>query len=144
MSPWLASMPDEILDAKNCNFYNVQFKHTVGHPEITSNDMIDLLIKARASSGETLSTANSLLSEIEASMIDLFGADGETRKVSVYNTIGQTVGRVANRVFVGKELCSNEELVMSGDEFAQAVCVSGVILHFSPKFMRPYVHWISD
>ncbi|KAJ7442451.1 cytochrome P450 [Mycena latifolia] len=142
MAPWLASMPDEVLNAKNCTFYNVQFKHTVGHPEITSNDMIDLLIKRELT--RTTGTLNpELLEEIEASMVDLFGADGETRKVSVYNTIGRTVGRVANRVFVGKELCSNEEFVMSGNEFAQAVCVSGVILHFFPKFMWPAIAWFT-
>jgi hypothetical protein len=66
MGNWLASCPDAILNAKDCTFETgslhriskllphhlftnlAQFTYTVGHPEITSNDMIDLLIKVSA------------------------------------------------------------------------------------------------
>ncbi|KAJ7753620.1 cytochrome P450 [Mycena maculata] len=142
MAPWLAQMPTEVLHAKNCTFYNCQFKHTVGHPEITSNDMIDLLIKRELT--RTTGTMNvELLEEIELSMSSLYGSDGQWKKVGVYDTAGKIVGRVANRVFVGKELCSNMEYVQSGSQFANAVGVSAIILHFFPKFMRPAVGWFA-
>ena len=35
---------------------------------------------------------------------------------------------------------SNDEYLDSANDFAMAVGVSGIILHFFPKFMRPYVH----
>lgn len=116
-------MPEHILNAKNCSFYNgmcllnfekllrnifsspVQFKYTCqGYPEITSNDMIDLLIKRELT--RTVGTLNdAVLEEVDASMANLFGADGEPRNVSVYMAMGRTVGRAVNRIFVGKELC---------------------------------------
>lgn len=82
----------------------MQFKYTVGHPEILSNDMIDLLIKRELT--RTTGTMNvELVEEIDDSLARLFGKDGQWRKVGVFDTLTRTVGRVSSRVFVGKELC---------------------------------------
>ncbi|KAJ7500864.1 cytochrome P450 [Mycena galericulata] len=141
MTPWLASMPDDILNSRNCTFYQIQFKHTVGHPEITSNDMLDTLINRELA--RTTGALNADISEeIEDAMVDLFGSDGETRKVSLFKTVSKIVGRANNRVFVGKELSSTDKFVASAADFAEAVYVSSVILHFFPKFMRPAIAWV--
>ncbi|KAJ6528397.1 cytochrome P450 [Mycena sp. CBHHK59/15] len=140
MGTWLAHMPEEVLNAKNCTFYNVQFKYTVGHPEITSDDMIDLLIRRELT--RTAGTLNlELLEDIEDSYTKYFGSDGEWRSLRIYHHMGKIVGRVANRSFVGKELCANEQYIDSANDFAMAVGVSGIILHFFPKFMRPAIAW---
>ncbi|KAJ7457037.1 hypothetical protein FB451DRAFT_1047728 [Mycena latifolia] len=139
MGAWLATRPDELLNAKDCTFETAQFTYTVGHPEITSNDMIDLLIKRELT--RTIGTLNNeLLEEIDGSMEGIFGMDGEWREVGVFDGLTRTVGRVANRVFVGKELCSNMDFVMAGTHFARDISVSSYILHLFPKFMKPYVH----
>ncbi|CAK5271120.1 unnamed protein product [Mycena citricolor] len=138
MGGWLASRPDAILNAKDCTFETAQFKYTVGHPEITSNDMIDLLIKGPLT--KTIGALNpELVEEIEGSMETLFGVDGEWRELGVFDSLTRTVGRVANRVFVGKELCKNMEFVMAGTDFARDISVSSYILHMFPKFLKPLV-----
>ncbi|KAJ6585924.1 cytochrome P450 [Mycena capillaripes] len=132
MGLWIAAMPDDVLNAKDCTYDNVQFKYTVGHPEILANDMIDLLIKRELT--RTTGTMNvEITEEIEDSLESLFGADGQWRKVGVFDTLTRTVGRVSSRVFVGEELCRNMEYVMSASDFARAVSVSGYILHLFPK-----------
>ncbi|KAF8202595.1 cytochrome P450 [Mycena galopus ATCC 62051] len=142
MGNWLASRPDAILNAKDCTFETAQFTYTVGHPEITSNDMIDLLIKRELT--RTIGTLNKeLLEEIEGSMEGIFGTDGEWREVGVFDSLTRTVGRVANRVFVGKELCSNMDFVMAGTHFARDISVSSYILHLFPKFMKRGVAWFA-
>ncbi|KAJ7648218.1 cytochrome P450 [Mycena polygramma] len=142
MGPWIAAIPDEVLNAKDCTYDNVQFKYTVGHPEILANDMIDLLIKRELT--RTTGTMNAeLIEEIDDSLESLFGGDGQWRNVGVFDTLTRTVGRVSSRVFVGKELCSNMEYVMSASDFARAVSVSGYILHMFPKFMRPAISWFA-
>ncbi|KAJ7880796.1 cytochrome P450 [Mycena olivaceomarginata] len=142
LGPWIAQVPDEILNAKDCTYDNVQFKYTVGHPEILSNDMIDLLIKRELT--RTTGTMNvELVEEIDDSLARLFGNDGQWRKVGVFDTLTRTVGRVSSRVFVGKELCNNMEYVVSASDFARAVSVSGYILHMFPKFMRPAISWLA-
>ncbi|KAJ7755767.1 cytochrome P450 [Mycena olivaceomarginata] len=142
MGNWLASCSDAILNAKDCTFETAQFTYTVGHPEITSNDMIDLLIKRELT--RTIGTLNNeLLEEIEGSMDGIFGTDGEWREVGVFDSLTRTVGRVANCVFVGKELCSNMDFVMAGTHFARDISVSSYILHLFPKFMKPAVAWFA-
>lgn len=81
-----------------------QFTYTVGHPEITQNDMIDLLIK-RELTRTIGSLNNEITEEIDSSMEMLFGLDNQWKEVGVFDSLTRTVGRAANRVFVGKELC---------------------------------------
>ncbi|KAJ7185024.1 cytochrome P450 [Mycena filopes] len=141
MGHWLAHMPEEVLNAKNCTFYNVQFKHTVGHPEILNDDIIDLVIRRELT--RTAGTMNpELLEDIDDSYSRFYGADGEWRSRRIYHHMGRIVARVANRAFVGKELCAVDEYLDSANDFAMAVGVSGIILHFFPKFMRPAVAWL--
>ncbi|KAF7297355.1 hypothetical protein MIND_00969000 [Mycena indigotica] len=142
MGSWLASHPDEILNAKDCTFDTAQFTYTVGHESITSNDMIDLLIKRELT--RTIGTLNDLLvEEIVSSIETLYGLDGEWREVPVFDSLTRTVGRVANRIFVGKELCGNMDFVMAGTRFARDISVSSYILHLFPKFMKPAVAWFA-
>lgn len=66
--------------------------------------MIDILIKRELT--RTIGTLNGeILEEVEASMEGLFGVDNEWKQVGVFDSLTRTVGRAANRVFVGKELC---------------------------------------
>ncbi|KAJ7053953.1 cytochrome P450, partial [Mycena amicta] len=140
MGHWLSQMPDEVLNAKNCTFYNVQFKHTVAHPEIYNNDILDLIIRRELT--RTAGTMNrELLEDVEDSLAQLFGTDGEWRTRIVHDQMSRVVARVTNRTFVGKELCAVDEYLDSANDFATAVGVSGVLLHFFPKFMRPAVAW---
>ncbi|KAF7321139.1 hypothetical protein HMN09_00202000 [Mycena chlorophos] len=142
MGSWLASRPDDLLNAKDCTFDTAQFTYTVGHESITSNDMIDLLIKRELT--RTTGTLNEqLCEEIVGSLEGLYGVDGEWRNVPVFDTLTRTVGRVANRIFVGKELCSNMDFVMAGTHFARDISVSSYILHLFPKFLKPAVSWFA-
>ncbi|KIJ43181.1 hypothetical protein M422DRAFT_253378, partial [Sphaerobolus stellatus SS14] len=142
MSNWLAAQPDAILNAKDCTFETAQFTYTVGHPEITSNDMIDLLIKRELT--RTIGTLNNeILEEVEGTMEELYGIDNQWREVGVFDTLTRTVGRASNRVFVGKELCSNMDFVMSGVRFARDISVSSYVLHMFPKAMKRAVAWFA-
>ncbi|KAE9389808.1 cytochrome P450 [Gymnopus androsaceus JB14] len=128
MNNWLASRPDAMLNAKDS-----QFAYTVGHPEITSNDMIDILIKRELT--RTIGTLNTeIFEEVEASMEGLFG-DGEWKQVGVFDSLTRTVGRAANRVFVGKELCSNMDFVMAGVSFARDILGQQL---YPPPFPQVY------
>lgn len=131
---------------------SAQFTYTVAHPEITHNDMLDLLIK-RELTRTIGSLNNEILEEIDASMEGLFGIDNQWKEVGVFDSLTRTVGRAANRVFVGKELCkfylyltspyrsthigSNMDFVMAGVRFARDISVSSYILHLFPKFLKP-------
>lgn len=66
--------------------------------------MVDLLIKRDLT--RTTGTMNeALLDEVEIATASLYGTDGVWKPVGVYASSLLLVGRVANRLFVGKELC---------------------------------------
>ncbi|KAF8214830.1 hypothetical protein K438DRAFT_1563182 [Mycena galopus ATCC 62051] len=135
MAHWLAHMPDEVLNAKNCTFYNVQFKHTVAHPEIYNNDILDLIIRRELTrSAGTLN--DDLLEDVDAALAHLGGTDGEWRTPIIHHNISRVVARVTNRTFL-VYLGAIDEYLDSANDFASAVGVSGILLHFFPKFMRP-------
>ncbi|KAJ6563814.1 hypothetical protein B0H19DRAFT_914806, partial [Mycena capillaripes] len=75
-----------------------QFKYTVGHSEILSNDMVDLLIKRELA--RTTGTMNEgLLEEADLATASLYGTDGEWKHVGVYASSLLLVGRVVNHLF---------------------------------------------
>ena len=81
-----------------------QFEYTVGHPEITNNDMVETLIKRELT--RTIGTLNrEILEEVEASVEDIFGVNNELKKYKIFESLTKIIGRAVNRVFVGKELC---------------------------------------
>ncbi|KAJ7060186.1 cytochrome P450 [Mycena amicta] len=138
MASWLAAQPEHIVSAKDRTFNAAQFKYTVGHPEILKNDMVELIIKRELT--KTVGTLNEdIIDEILSSMDSLYGTDGEWRECYIFDSLTRTVGRVVNRVFVGKELCQNMEYVMAGTRFAKAVNLSSYVLHLFPEFCKPAV-----
>ena len=105
MINWLAHQPGHIMNAKDCTFENMQFKYTVHHPEITHNDMLDLLIKRDLT--RTIGSLNEeIVDELHAGFDSLFGNDTEEwKEVCVWDSMIKTVARSANRIFVGPDLC---------------------------------------
>jgi hypothetical protein len=107
MIPWLSKQPSAQLNAKDCTFENMQFAYTVQHPEITHNDLLDLMIKRDLT--KSVGHLNDVVvEELQGAMQELFetniDAEGWTR-ISVWDAMIKTVARSANRVFVGPELC---------------------------------------
>ncbi|KAL0062050.1 hypothetical protein AAF712_011128 [Marasmius tenuissimus] len=142
--PWLSQQPAHTMNAKDCTFENMQFAYTVQHPEITHNDLLDLMIK-RDLTKSVGNLNDEIVQEIQECMEELFGGDvegggeAEWREVGVWDSMIKLVARSANRVFVGPELCKNDEYLMSCVRWTRDIQVSGAIMHMIPKFLKPYV-----
>ncbi|KAF9075520.1 cytochrome P450 [Rhodocollybia butyracea] len=142
MTSWIANIPENILSAKECTFDNVQFKYTVGHPEILHSDLIGVLIRRELT--RSIGQFNDeIFEEIDFSMQSIFGTDGQWRKVGIYDSFIQTVGSSANRIFVGKELGSNMDFIMASVKFAKDVSISSYIIHMFPKALKPLASWFA-
>lgn len=85
------------------NAHVVQFKYTVGHPEILHSDLIGTLIK-RELTRSIGQFQDEIFEVVENSFDNLFGIDGQWREVGVFDSFRQTVGSSINRIIVGKEL----------------------------------------
>jgi hypothetical protein len=95
------------INAEDCTFENMQFAYTVQHPEITHNDLLDLMIKRELT--KSVGHLNDVVVEEPRSATqELFetnvDGDGWT-KISVWDAMIKTVARSTNCVFVGPELC---------------------------------------
>jgi len=141
MINWLAHQPSDLMNAKDCTFENMQFAYTVHHPEITHNDMLDQLIKKDLT--RTIGSVNAeIVEELELTFHELFGSDTEQwKEVCVWDCMIKTVARTANRVFVGPELCRNDEYLTSCVNWTRDIQISGAILHMIPKFLKSALAW---
>ena len=115
------------MNAKDCTFENMQFAYTVQHPEITHNDLLDLMIK-RDLTKSVGNLNNEIVQEIQECMEELFGGDvegdgeAEWREVGVWDSMIKLVARSANKVFVGPELCESVIPILNARVFDRDFC----------------------
>ncbi|KAF4628186.1 hypothetical protein G7Y89_g9967 [Cudoniella acicularis] len=60
-------------------------------------------------------------------------------KVEIYEILLQFVARISARIFVGPQLCRNEEWLETSIKYAEQATVTVMILRAFPKFMHPIV-----
>ncbi|KAI0157831.1 cytochrome P450 [Xylariaceae sp. FL1272] len=65
----------------------------------------------------------------------------EWREVQVSTSVLNLVTRLSARVFVGPELCRNDEWLRLTHEYTLTLVIAGARLRSYPKFIRPVVHW---
>ncbi|KAF4635674.1 hypothetical protein G7Y89_g2420 [Cudoniella acicularis] len=140
-SPGWTRNPKISSNAKECTFENMMFKHTVEHPEITHNDMLDKIISKDLT--KTIGSLNKeLMEEIALSFESIWGTDTENwKEVVVWDTMIKTIARTANRIFVGPELCKNDDYLESCVKWTRAIQISGAILHTIPNFLKSSLAW---
>lgn len=51
------------------------------------------------------------------------------------------IARLSSRVFIGEELCRNEEWIKASSEYTTAAFTYGDVLRAWPRSLRPLVHW---
>ncbi|KAL0068018.1 hypothetical protein AAF712_004921 [Marasmius tenuissimus] len=120
---WLAHEPEHILNARDCTFEDMQFAYTTAHPEIMNNDMLDLMIKRELT--RHVGTLNDKICE--------------WREVGVWDSSIRLVVKAANSVFVGSDLCRNEEYTEACVSWVWDVAASSAMMHMFPKFLKRHV-----
>ncbi|KAF9269898.1 cytochrome P450 [Marasmius fiardii PR-910] len=142
---WLAHEPEHVMNARDCTFENMQFAYTTAHPEIMKNDMLDLMIK-RELTRHVGNLNDKIVNEITLAMGEMFGTgdlsengQGEWREVGIWDSSMRLVVKAANSVFVGSELCRNEEYTQACMSWVWDVAASSAMMHMFPKFLKPHV-----
>ncbi|OJJ01767.1 hypothetical protein ASPVEDRAFT_150556 [Aspergillus versicolor CBS 583.65] len=80
-----------------------------------------------------------MLDEASRAFDDLIGAPDEETPIPLYGVIAMTVARIANRIYVGTELCRNQEFLRNATDYAEAVVLSAEILRIFPEWMKRFV-----
>ncbi|KAG7094626.1 hypothetical protein E1B28_005450 [Marasmius oreades] len=142
---WLAHEPEHVMNARDCTFEDMQFAYTTAHPEIMNNDMLDLMIK-RELTRHVGNLNDKIVNEVSLAMGEMFGTgdlsesgQGEWREVGIWDSSMRLVVKAANSVFVGSDLCRNEEYTQACMSWVWDVATSSAVMHMFPKFLKPHV-----
>ncbi|KAH0422928.1 hypothetical protein CcaCcLH18_12530 [Colletotrichum camelliae] len=65
----------------------------------------------------------------------------EWREIEVKSVVLDTVARLSARVFLGEELCRNEDWLRATKEYTVNFFVAGTHLRMVPRPLRPILHW---
>ncbi|KAK2774590.1 hypothetical protein CKAH01_13165 [Colletotrichum kahawae] len=79
--------------------------------------------------------------EAAQALSDKLGDSEEWRGIEVKSVVLDTVARLSARVFLGEELCRNEDWLRATKEYTVNFFVAGTHLRMVPRPLRPILHW---
>lgn len=134
---FVSEQPDSVLNLREVIKEGLLYRYTVADNFIVSNAAHQHLITTTLTNqiGNLLSALNE---ETAFCFEKLWGTDTKNyRDVVVWNTLGQVVGQVTNRAFVGLPYCRNPALLNAGLGFARFLPLSARLLSFVWEPLRP-------
>ncbi|TLD18496.1 hypothetical protein PspLS_10302 [Pyricularia sp. CBS 133598] len=81
-----------------------------------------------------------LMEEATTGLNEIWGNSKEWREMAPME-IMYLVSRISSRIFMGEELCKDQEWVEASAQWADCVFRAVFTLRGWPRFLRPYVHW---
>ncbi|KKY36702.1 putative ent-kaurene oxidase [Diaporthe ampelina] len=128
--------PEHVLSLHESAMDNLQSDYTMGERLIREPVHHPLIVTTLTN--QTGNLIPELAEETEHSLDELWGSDtAEWREVCVYTSLQRSIGRVTNRIFVGKPVCRDPELLRQGIAFAIDVPLGSQLLRLFPEFVRP-------
>lgn len=128
--------PENVLSLHESAMDSLQSDYTMGERLIREPVHHPLIVTTLTN--QTGNLIPDLAEETEDSLDELWGTDtGEWRDVCVYTSLQKSIGRVTNRIFVGKPVCRDPELLKQGIALAMDIPLSSQLLRLFPKFIRP-------
>lgn len=82
-----------------------------------------------------------LVDETAAAVHDIYGESDQWQTISVKNSTLDLVARSSSRVFLGKDLCRNDEWLEIAKGYTVNAFVGAFRLRLMPKLARPIAQW---
>ncbi|GME50720.1 hypothetical protein N0V85_007699 [Neofusicoccum parvum] len=82
-----------------------------------------------------------LAEETALALDDISHADQEWHQIELKNNILQLIARISSHVFLGEQLCRNEEWLTITKEYTTSAIAAAEQLRSWPGFTRLFVHW---
>lgn len=128
--------PENVLSLHESAMDSLQSDYTMGERLIREPVHHPLIVTTLTN--QTGNLIPDLAEETEDSLDELWGTDtDEWREVCVYTSLQRSIGRVTNRIFVGKPVCRDPELLKEGIALAMAIPLGSQLLRLFPEFVRP-------
>ncbi|KAF2008612.1 ent-kaurene oxidase [Aaosphaeria arxii CBS 175.79] len=79
--------------------------------------------------------------ETDFALKQRFGVSNDWKEYKVYEEILDVVARISTRVFLGPELCRNEEWLRITKNYTVDSFIAAFVLRIFPRSLRSLVHW---
>nr|QKX96248.1 CYP68J5 [Aspergillus ochraceus] len=79
--------------------------------------------------------------EASIAMKAVLGDDPDWREIYPARDLLQLVARMSTRVFLGEEMCNNQDWIQTSSQYAALAFGVGDKLRIYPRMIRPIVHW---
>ncbi|KAM0433860.1 hypothetical protein ACHAPT_003803 [Fusarium lateritium] len=142
------SMAQEIRSDKRLSFNRLTFKafhgHLPGFDGFAAGSGGSNFIQTVATKDLTkfLSKITQPLAEETAlSLQELFTDEAEWHAIPMRDKILRLVARISSRVFLGPDLCRNENWLRITRDYTVTGFLAGEELRMWPEFVRPLLHW---
>ncbi|KAI8154212.1 Cytochrome P450 monooygenase 1 [Colletotrichum sp. SAR 10_70] len=139
---------DEIRNDTRMNFGKAIHKEFFGaYPGFEmfadgpQNQILVEMVRGRLTQSLNFITAD-LAEETAQTTNHLLGAPKDWQECQFKSVLLQLVARVSSRVFVGPELCANQEWLDVSVNYTIHAMVAAEALAKWPSFLRPFVHWV--
>ncbi|EEY15790.1 ent-kaurene oxidase [Verticillium alfalfae VaMs.102] len=83
-----------------------------------------------------------LVDETNVSMPHIFGDSTAWTSVLLKDAILNLVARLSSRVFLGEELCRNEEWLRIAKSYAVDALTATYLMRMAPSLLRPIAYWL--
>jgi len=83
-----------------------------------------------------------VMDEVMASVDDCWGMSPQFKRIEFYETMVKVAARISNRVFVGEDLCRNEDFLYHATELANCMASNGVIIRPFPNWFKNNFSWV--
>ncbi|ETN42422.1 uncharacterized protein HMPREF1541_01577 [Cyphellophora europaea CBS 101466] len=136
---WLIAQPDSLVSNLDA-IKDVLLPHyTLLRPDIVHNPTHHQTIRGPLTRN-LAGLVPDIFDEVASAFDDLWGTDtSEWKEICPYESMLRIVARGSNRVFVGKSLCRDPELLDIAVKWAQLMPMSASILRQLPLFSRPFL-----
>lgn len=134
---WLVEQPDTVMSQTEVNRQFLEADHTFLHPNIVREPVHPDVIR-RELTHKLSSFTTDIVDELDVCLTENWGSDTENwREVKVYDTMLDVISRLSTRVFVGEQLCHNQQFLQAARTFDKNVVVSAAAINLLPGFLKP-------
>ncbi|KAI0059476.1 hypothetical protein BV25DRAFT_1840322 [Artomyces pyxidatus] len=131
--------PESVLSFDEAIHRSLQVKYTLGEEFETDTYHIPII---RAQLTRNIGVLfDDMRDELVAAFDDMIPAQDDWVQVPFFTTIQDIVCRTTNRVFVGLDICRNEDYLRLNIDFTIEVFKSAVVLNLFPDFLKPYLRF---
>ena len=137
--PWILDQPDEVLSSSVYHYETLE-----GQYAFTNSKLLEDPYHEHALHKLLPRRIPAMIPDLQTETADAFneiwGSDTvDWKEIPLYGTTLSMVSRVANRVIIGSSLCRNEDFLSNSRSFMTDIMRTGVILRFTPNWLRPVV-----